>query len=115
MSNASVPPSTVHAQRFDDHTWTVAARSAPVVVQVILGLLLISTWLLGQWSLVADAAHASRVAVLGATGIAVVLSLGVAVGLLVRGSAAAKGLGLSTAACAAVVLIGAATYAFWLL
>ena len=115
MSDASIPPSTVPAQRFDDRTWTVATRSAPVVVQVILGLLLISTWLLDRWSLVGDAAHASRVAVLGATGIAVVLSFGAAVGLLVRDSAAARGIGLSTAACAAIVLIGGLAYAFWLL
>lgn len=115
MSDASLPPSTVRAQRFDDRTWTVATRSTPVVIQVILGLLLVSTWLLDRWSLVGDAAHASRVAVLGATGIAVVLSLGTAVGLLARDSAAARGIGLSTAACAAIVLIGALTYAFWLL
>jgi hypothetical protein len=115
VSDASLPPSMVRARRLEDRTWTVATRSAPVVVQVILGLLLISTWLLGRWSLVADAAHASRVAVLGATGIAVVLSLGAAVGLFDRESAVARGLGLSTAACAAIVLIGAVAYAFWLL
>lgn len=114
MSEASLPPSTVRARKFDDRTWTVATRSAPVVIQVILGLLLISTWLLGRWSVVADAEHAPRVAVLGATGIAVVFSLGVAVGLLFRDAGAARGVGLSTAACAAIVLIGAVTYAFWL-
>ena len=115
MSEASLPPSTVRARGFDDRTWTVATRSAPVVIQVILGLLLISIWLLGRWSVVADTEHAPRVAVLGATGIAVVFSLGAAVGLLFRDTAAAKGIGLSAAACAAIVLIGAVTYAFWLL
>jgi hypothetical protein len=109
VSEGSLPPSTIGARRFDDRAWTVATRSAPVVIQVVLGLLLVSTWLLGRWSL------APRSAVLAATGIAMVVSLVVAAGLLGRGSPTARGLGLSAAACAAIVLIGAVPYAFWLL
>lgn len=115
MSGGAPPQSTVGVRRFDDETWTVATRSAPVVFQLILALLLVSTWLLSRWAVVNDAADPSRTAVLGATGIAVVVSLVVAITLLRGPSPRARGLGLSAAACAAIVLIGAVPYAFWLL
>jgi hypothetical protein len=78
-------------------------------------VLLVATWLLGRWPLISNTADAPRTEVLVATGIAVVVSVGVAAALFRRDSAMARGFGLSTAASAAVVLIGAIPYACWLL
>ena len=111
-----MPPSAIGSRRLDDRVWSVATRSSPVVIQLVIGTLLIATWLLGRWSFVsADATDGPRSAVLGATGITVAISLIVAGALVRRSSSTARGLGLSTAACAAVALIGAIPYAFWLL
>ncbi|WP_319449904.1 MULTISPECIES: hypothetical protein [unclassified Mycobacterium] len=108
-------PPTVDSRRLDVRVWSIATRSSPVVIQFVLGVLLVATWLLGRWSLFSGAADAPRAEVLAATGIAVVLSVGVAAALFRRDSSMARGIGLSTAASAAVVLIGAIPYACWLL
>jgi dUTPase len=78
-------------------------------------VLLVATWLLRRWPLVSNTVDAPRAEVLVATGIAVAISVGVAVALFRRDSSMARGIGLSTAASAAVVLIGAIPYACWLL
>jgi dUTPase len=78
-------------------------------------VLLVATWLLGRWPLISNIVDAPRAEVLVATGIAVVISVGVAAALFRRDSSIARGIGLSTAASAAVVLIGAIPYACWLL
>ncbi|MDT7758296.1 MAG: hypothetical protein QOH27_4194 [Mycobacterium sp.] len=108
-----MPP--VHSRRLDDRVWSVATRSSPVVIQFVLGVLLVATWLLRRWPLVSNTVDAPRAEVLVATGIAVAISVGVAVALFRRDSSMARGIGLSTAASAAVVLIGAIPYACWLL
>jgi dUTPase len=78
-------------------------------------VLLVATWLLGRWPLISNIVDAPRAEVLVATGIAVVISVGVAAALFRQDSSMARGIGLSTAASAAVVLIGAIPYACWLL
>jgi hypothetical protein len=109
-----VPP-TVDSRRLDDRVWSVATRSSPIVIQFVLGMLLVATWLLGRWPLISSTVDAPRAELLAATGIAVVISVGVAAALFRRHSSMARGIGLSTAASAAVVLIGAIPYACWLL
>jgi hypothetical protein len=113
--NGEALPSIVDSRRLDDRVWSVATRSSPVVIQFVLGVLLVATWLLGRWSLLSDTVDAPRAEVLAATGIAVIISVGVAAALFRRDSSMAWGIGLSTAASAAVVLIGAIPYACWLL
>jgi hypothetical protein len=78
-------------------------------------VLLVATWLLGRWPLISNTVDAPRAEVLAAIGIAVVISVVVAAALFRRDSSIARGIGLSTAASAAVVLIGAIPYACWLL
>jgi hypothetical protein len=109
-----VPP-TVDSRHLDDRVWSVATRSSPIVIQFVLAVLLVATWLLGRWPLISNIVDAPRAEVLVATGIAVVISVGVAAALFRRDSSIARGIGLSTAASAAVVLIGAIPYACWLL
>ena len=109
----AVSPGT-GSRNLDERVWSVATRSAPIAVQFVLGVLLITSWLLNKWALSHVAFDAQRVALLAGTGVAVVISLAIATALLRRGSSTARGLGLSTAACAIVVLIGAIPYAFWL-
>lgn len=108
-------PPTVDSRRLDDRVWSVATRSSPIVIQFVLAVLLVATWLLGRWPLISNIVDAPRAEVLVATGIAVVISVGVAAALFRRDSSMARGIGLSTAASAAVVLIGAIPYACWLL
>jgi hypothetical protein len=113
--NGEALPPIVDSRRLDDRVWSVATRSSPVVIQFVLSVLLVATWLLGRWSLLSDTVDAPRAEVLAATGIAVIISVGVAAALFRRDSSLARGIGLSTAASAAVVLIGAIPYACWLL
>jgi hypothetical protein len=111
-----MPPTAVNSRPLDERVWSAATRSSPIVIQFVLGVLLIATWLLGSWSRTGhDGAHAPRLALLVATGITVVISVGVAAALIRRDSSTARGIGLSTAASAAIVVIGAIPYAFWLL
>jgi hypothetical protein len=111
-----MPPIDVDSRRLDERVWTVATRSSPIVIQFVLCALLIATWLLGRWPPMSpDTADAPRWALVVATGITVVISLIVAAALFRRGSSTSRGIGLSTAASAAVTLIGAISYAFWLL
>lgn len=95
-----------------DQMWTAATRSAPIVIQAVLAVLAVATWL---WNESPAINHEPRAALLAGTASSVVLAAAVAAALYRRKSVAMRAIGLSTAASAAIVLIGAIPYAFWLL
>jgi hypothetical protein len=115
MNGEAVSP-TAAAARLDERAWSAATRSAPITIQLVLGVLLITMWLLGKSSFLAhDTRAGERATLLVAIGITALIGLLAGGALVTRGSSTARGIGLSVAASAAVVLIGGAGYAFWIL
>ena len=101
--------------RWDERVWSVATRSGPIVIQFVLGAVLISGWLLGKTSFVHhDNRAGERVSLLIATAIAFGISLVVAGALFSRDSSRSRGIGLSVAASAVIVLIGGVSIAYLL-
>lgn len=98
----------------NERMWTVATWALPFVIQVVLGVLLISMWLLGKSGLHNDTFAGQRTVLLFATAIAVMIALVAAAAVFTRASSTARGIGLGTAASAAVVAIRAVVYAFWI-
>ncbi|WP_445167508.1 hypothetical protein ACTXG7_27540 [Mycolicibacterium sp. Dal123E01] len=94
--------------------WVVSTRALPIMVQPVLGVLLTAMWLLGKAGIRNDTFEGLRTTLLLAAGITILVSLTVAGVLFTRKSPTARGVGLSAAASAAVVAIGAVTYAVWL-
>ena len=102
-------------RRLDQRVWTVATWSIPFVVQLVTGAVLIAMWLIGKWTpLQPNTSAGTRSTLLTAIGIAVGIFLVVAAALVTRSSSTTRGVGLGTAASAAIVLIGGVVYAFWL-
>ena len=108
----SSPPAT---RRLDQRVWAVATWTIPVVVQLVTGAVLVAMWLIGRWTaLQPDSSAGTRSTLLIAVGIAVVIFLAVAAALVRRASSTTRGIGLGTAASAAIILIGGVVYAFWI-
>lgn len=108
----SSPPATRH---LDQRVWTVATWSTPFVIQLVTGAVLIAWWLIGRWTPIQPNTSAgTRETLLTAIGIAVVVFMAVAAALVTRRSSTTRGIGLGTAASAAIILIGGVIYAFWI-
>ena len=85
----------------------------PIVIQFVLGLVLISMWLLGKTSLGhPESREGENTAIAIAIAITVVISVVVAAVLCSRSSSTARGIGLSVAASAFIVLIGGVGVAY---
>jgi hypothetical protein len=98
----------------NERVWRVATLSGPIVIQLVLGVLLIAMWLLGKSSGALDTRGSESAISATAIGITCILSLA-AVGVLVtRASSLARGIGLSVAASALIVLIGGVGVAYLL-
>jgi hypothetical protein len=107
-------PSLIRIRDFDAPAWRTATWSAPVVIQLVFGAMLIAMWLLGKAGFHNDTRAGERATLLSAIGIAVAISSVVAGVLLRRRSPTTRGVGLGVAGSAAIVLIGGSVYAFWL-
>jgi hypothetical protein len=108
----SSPPAT---RRLDQRVWAVATWSIPFVIQLVTGAVLIAMWLIGKWTpLQPNTSAETRSTLLIGIGIAVVIFLAVAAALVTRPSSTTRGVGLGTAASAAIILIGGVVYAFWI-
>jgi uncharacterized membrane protein len=100
----------------DAGAWRTATWSAPFVVQVILGMLLIAMWLLGKWPFDTHSAYAGeRAWMMTATVITTSGSLLIGAALLRSPAPRNRGLGLSIASCSVVVLLGGAIFAYLVL
>ena len=108
-------PSFSLVRDLDSRGWRTATLSAPFVVQVILGLLLLAMWVLGKGLFTTEGSHGERSWMLTAAVITTLASLAVAAALLRWPSPRNRGLALSIAGSSAIVLIGGAIYAFLVL
>jgi hypothetical protein len=107
-------PSLARIRDLDTQAWRTATWSAPFVVQLVFAALLILMWLLGKWPFEKhDTFKAEGALFLTATAIAALGSLAISGVLLTSRSSRGRGLAVSLAGSAAVVLIGAVVYDFW--
>lgn len=82
------------------------------MIQAVLAVLLIATWLLGKWPFETHSAYAGeRAWMLTATATTTLTSLLFSAALLRSRSPRNRGLGLSLASCSVMVLAGGATFA----
>jgi hypothetical protein len=98
--------------RWNERVWRVATLSGPIVIQFVLGVLLIAMWLLGKSSGAPDTRGSESAVIATAIGITCILSLAAVSVLVTRGSSIARGIGLSVAASALIVLIGGVGVAY---
>ncbi len=106
-------PSVARIRDLDAPARRTATWSAPFVIQLVLAALLILMWLLGKWPFATHSAYGGeRAWLITATAITTLVSLAISGVLLASRSSRRRGLALSVAGSAAVVLIGAVIYAF---
>lgn len=108
-------PALPGVRDLDARAWRTATLSAPFVVQLVLGLLLGVMWMLGKGLLTTESGHSERALMLTATIFAALVSLLFSAALLTSPSPRNRGLSLSVASSAAVVLIGGTVYAYLIL
>jgi len=101
---------STHLGSLDSRAWATATRSAPLVTQLILAVLIVSAWLLGKWI----PGPALPLFAVSAAGV-FVLCAGTAFILIRSTSSRARGMALSVAGSYVVVLAGAAVYGTWML
>ena len=99
----------------DAQAWRTATLSAPVVVQMVLGLLLVTMWALGKGLFTTESGRGERGWMLTAAVITTLVSLGLAAALLRSSAPRNRGLALSIAGSSAAVLIGGIGYAYLVL
>lgn len=108
-------PSLLRVRDLDAGAWRVATLSAPFVVQIVLGLLLATMWVLGKGPFTTEQGHTERSWMLVAAAITTLVSLAVAAALANSPSPRNRGLALSIAGSSATVLIGGIVYAYLVL
>lgn len=106
-------PSFTCGTALDARAWRTATWSAPFVVQLVLGMLLIAMWLLGKWPFETHSAYAGeRAWMLTSTVITTLAALLIGVAFLRSPSPRNRGLGVSIASCSVVVLAGGTIFAY---
>lgn len=100
----------------DPTGWRIATWSAPYVVQLTLAALLLVMWLLGKWPFETHSAHAGeRAWMLTSTVVVASVSLVIGAVILRSSSPRNRGLALSVAASAVVIIVGGTIYAYLIL
>ncbi|UJL30994.1 hypothetical protein HZU38_11610 [Mycolicibacterium vanbaalenii] len=100
-----------HLRGLNSRTWRTATWLAPLTTQVVLALLIVTSWLLGKWF-----PGTGPVPLLLVSAAAVLSLCVVAVIVLARSATSrAQGVALSIAGAYTVVLVGAAAYGVWIL
>jgi hypothetical protein len=96
----------------DAHAWRTATRSAPFVVQAVLGLLIVNMWAWGKGLFTTESGRSERAWLLTAALTTTVESLLIVAALLRSPSSRHRGLSLSIAGCSAAVLLGGTIFAY---
>ena len=105
-----MPNNLPHLNR---RAWGVATRWSPVIIQVVLAMLVMMMWLLGEFSFIPWGSRAGGTRLIVAALLTTALVLPISAVLLRKNSASAQGIGLSGAALAATTLLGGIAYAIW--
>ena len=94
----------------DGRVWRTATWAAPFTIQVVLGVAVGISWMLGKYSL---NMHGLAQYATGAA-FTLLLSAAVSLALFMRGSFRAQGVAVSIVGSFVVAVIGAAVYGFWI-
>lgn len=95
----------------NERVWRTATWAAPFAIQIILGVAVAISWLLGKyWSTL----HGIGQLALGA-GATVLLSAAVSAALYARRTPAAQGIAISVAGSCLVAVVGACIYGSWII
>ena len=95
----------------DERLWRSATWTTPFAIQVVLGVAIAISWLLGTcWSNL----HGVGQFVLGA-GATVLLSAATSAALFTRRTPAAQGIAISIVGSSLLALVGAVVYGFWII
>lgn len=95
----------------DERVWRTATWAAPFAIQVILGVAVAISWLLGKyWSNL----HGAGQFAFGA-GATVLLSAAVSAALFARRTPAAQGIAISIVGSCLVAVVGAVIYGYWII
>jgi hypothetical protein len=94
-----------------DRVWRTATWAAPFTMQVVLGVVIASSWLLGKYisNLHGFAQYASG------TATTLILSAAVSVPLFLSNSPRAQGVAISIIGSLAVTVVGGVLFGFWIL
>lgn len=104
-------PNIVRLPNLDSRVWSAAIWAAPFITQLILGAVIVTSWMFGKW---VDRLHGFGLFVVGFSVTAMVSA--VAVGMLLTSrSPRAHGFAVSIAGALAVVLLGGVVYGFWII
>jgi|SRR5690606_33376388 len=101
----------VRLRDLDSRAWSAAIWAAPFITQLVLGLVIITSWTFGKWF---NGVHGFGVFLVGVA-ITMIVSAAVAGFLLTSRSVRAHGVAVSIVGSLAVVLIGGIVYGFWIL
>lgn len=96
--------------KIDAQVWRTATWAAPFTIQVVLGVAVSISWLVGKY---ASDVHGFIQFALGASA-TLVLSAAISAALYKTGSLRAQGIAISIVGSAVVATIGATTYGFWI-
>lgn len=99
----------------DARGWRTATWSAPFIVQIELGLLLVAMWASGKWLFTTESGNSERTWMIAALAITTLTSLIFSGALLRSPSQRRRGLSLSVAGSSAIVVVGGACYAYLVL
>ena len=94
----------------DSRAWSAATWSAPLMTQLVLALIIATSWLLGK----SFPGSGAVLFVVSAAAVFVLCAV-VTVVLIRSGSSRARGIALSVAGSYAVVFVGGVVYGFWIL
>jgi hypothetical protein len=98
-------------RNFDDDVWRIATWAAPFIIQVVLGVAIAISWLLGKYisNLHGFAQYASG------TVTTLLLSAAVSAPLFMSNSPRAQGVAISIVGSLVVSVIGGVLYGFWII
>lgn len=91
--------------------WQTATWAAPFTIQVVLGVAVGTSWLLGKYS---SNVYGFVQYAIGAAA-TLLLSTAVCIALFMRGSSRARGIAVSIVGSFVVAVIGATAYGFWII
>jgi hypothetical protein len=98
-------------RRLDSRVWSTASWLSPLTTQIVMALVIVTSWLVGKWL----PGTAPALLFLAGAGADLLLCAAVALAFLGAGTFRAQGAAMSIAGAYGIVLVGGPIYGFWIL
>lgn len=95
----------------DTRVWSTAAWLSPLTTQIVLALVIVTSWLVGKWF----PGTAPALLFLAGAGAALLICAVLAVALVRSATSRTQGAAMSIAGAYGIVLAGGLIYGFWIL